>query len=143
MIRRREMRRSKRNKPRRRSLCFLALIFFLFPAAGQTADMSTLAAQGTAGAPEEAQQGPPLALDEAVRIAVENHSSVKSAQYQVRAQDAVLHQQMAAYYPTIKFDNNYKIGNTSASSTAAKVSDSLSSTANLSMTLYNFGKREG
>ena len=137
------MKRSKRNKPRRRSLCFLALIFFLFPAAGQTADMSTLAAQGTAGAPEEAQQGPPLALDEAVRIAVENHSSVKSAQYQVRAQDAVLHQQMAAYYPTIKFDNNYKIGNTSASSTAAKVSDSLSSTANLSMTLYNFGKREG
>jgi outer membrane protein len=137
------MKRSKRNGPRRQSFCLLALIFFLFPAAGQTADMSTLATQGTAGAPEQARQGNLLALDEAVRIGLVNHSSIKSAQYQIGAQDAFLHQQLALYYPAISFSNKYQIGDTSGSSVSSKASDSLSSVAKLDMTLYNFGKREG
>jgi outer membrane protein len=159
------MKRSKRNGPRRQSFCLLALIFFLFPAAGQTADMSTLATQGTAGAPEEAQQGNPLALDEAVRIGLANHSSVKSAKYQIGAQDAVVHQQMAAYYPTLSFNNTYRTNNSLVTSNhQPKIcipippnttcppatsmphsvgSDFISSAASVSMTLYNFGKREG
>lgn len=156
------MKQSKRNGPRRQSFCLFALIFFLFPAVGQTADMSTLATQGTAGAPEEAQQGNPLALDEAVRIGLANHSSVKSAKYQIGAQDAVVHQQMAAYYPTVSFNNTYRTNNSivtsshtpkncpplpfpcpQTSSVNSVGSDFFSSAANVSMTLYNFGKREG
>ncbi len=51
---------------------------------------------------------------------------------------------MAAYYPTITLNNSYRTANVGGtSSTASKSFDSLSSTANVSMTLYNFGKREG
>jgi outer membrane protein len=134
------MKQSKSNGPRRQSICLFALIFFLFPAAGQTADMSTLATQGTAGAPQEAQRGNALALDEAVRIGLANHSSVKSAKYQIGAQDALLHQQMAAYYPTLSLGDTATRGKVSGSGIT---SDSLSAKANISMTLYNFGKREG
>jgi outer membrane protein len=136
------MERSKSNGPRRRSLRILALIFFLFPAAGQTADVSTLATQGTAGAPDIARQGNPLALDEAVRIGLANHSSVKSAKYQIGAQDAVLHQQMAAYYPTLSLGDP-ATATRGKESGSGITSDSLSAKANISMTLYNFGKREG
>jgi len=94
--------------------------------------------------PGAAQQGKVLTLEEVVRIAIENHSSIKSAQFQIKAQDAVVHQQMAAYYPTVAFNNTYRTANVGGtSSTASKSFDSLSSTANVSMTLYNFGKREG
>ena len=90
------------------------------------------------------QQGTGLTLDEVVRTALENHSSVKSAQYQVGAQDAVLHQQMAAYYPTISFSNTYRTANSGGSSSnASKGFDSFTGAGNASMTLYNFGKREG
>ena len=90
------------------------------------------------------QQGTGLTLDEVVRTALENHSSVKSAQYQVGAQDAVLHQQMAAYYPTISFSNTYRTANSGGSSSnAPKGFDSFTGAGNASMTLYNFGKREG
>jgi TolC family type I secretion outer membrane protein len=80
-----------------------------------------------------------------VHIALENHSSVKSAQFQITAQDAVVHQQMAAYYPTVNFINSYRTSNTvsGTSATASRAFDNVSSAANVSMTLYNFGKREG
>jgi TolC family type I secretion outer membrane protein len=79
-----------------------------------------------------------------VRIALENQSSLKSAQYQIKAQDAVLHQQMSAYYPTVSVNNTYQTQNVGGNSSAAsKGFDKISSGANLSMTLYNFGKREG
>jgi outer membrane protein TolC len=70
---------------------------------------------------------------------------VKSAQFQIKAQDAVVHQQMAAYYPTVNFNNTYRIANTvsDTSATASKAFDSVFSTTNVTMTLYNFGKREG
>jgi TolC family type I secretion outer membrane protein len=85
-----------------------------------------------------------LTLDQAVRTALENNSSVKSAAFQTRAQDAFLHQQMAAYYPTVTLNNSYVTGHIGArSANGSPAFDSLSSVANLSMTLYNFGKREG
>jgi outer membrane protein TolC len=109
------------------------------------ADTPGVAAQAPVSAPPGAQAGKPLTLDEVVRIALENHSSVKSAQFQIKAQDAAVHQQMAAYYPTVNFINSYRTSNTvgGTSATTSKAFDTVSSAANVSMTLYNFGKREG
>lgn len=125
--------------------CFLAVIPFLFPMTAKAADTSGVASQAAVSAPPGGQPGKPLPLDEVVRIALENHSSVKSAQFQVKAQDAVVHQQMAAYYPTVNFNNTYRTSNTvsNTSATASRAFDTVSSAANVSMTLYNFGKREG
>jgi outer membrane protein TolC len=52
---------------------------------------------------------------------------------------------MAAYYPNVTFNNSYRTANSSAAGgvSGSKGFDTVSSTANASMTLYNFGKREG
>jgi outer membrane protein len=113
----------------------LALILFLSPVAAHSADMSAPAAPATAAPPGTAQQGKVLTLEEAVRIGLENQSAIKSAQYQIKAQDSVLHQQMSAYYPTVNFSNIYR--------TLSIGGDFFSATGSASMTLYNFGKREG
>ena len=137
------MKEFKRDGLRLQVLYFLAVTWFLFPVTGQSADVLA-PAQGTVTASAGMQQGTGLTLDEVVRTSLENHSSVKSAQYQVGAQDAVLHQQMAAYYPTISFSNTYRTANSGGSSSnASKGFDSFTGAGNASMTLYNFGKREG
>jgi len=137
------MKEFKKDGLRLQVLYFLAVTWFLFPVTGQSADVLA-PAQGTVTASAGMQQGTGLTLDEVVRTALENHSSVKSAQYQVGAQDAVLHQQMAAYYPTISFSNTYRTANSGGSSAnASKGFDSFTGAGNASMTLYNFGKREG
>jgi outer membrane protein len=126
---------------------FLLSIVTLLPVpmTSKAADMSGVGTQAPVSASPGAQPGKPITLDEVVRIALENHSSVKSAHFQVKAQDAVVHQQMAAYYPSVNFNNSYRTSNTvsNTSATASKAFDTVSSTANVSMTLYNFGKREG
>jgi outer membrane protein len=126
------MKRFEKGKLRRQIFSLSALFLLLHAVAGHAADVA-VSAQA-------------LTLDAVVRVALENHSSVKSAQYQIGAQDSVLHQQMAAYYPTVNLNNSYRTGNTSggvSSSSASRSSDFFSGTANFSMTLYNFGKREG
>jgi outer membrane protein len=122
-----------------------AVILFLLPMTAKPADTPGVATQGSVSAQPAAQPGKPLTLDEVVRIALENHSSVKSAQFQIKAQDAVVHQQMAAYYPTVNFNNSWRTSNTvsDTSATASRAFDTVSSATNVSMTLYNFGKREG
>ena len=139
------MRQFKRNGLRLQGVLLAAVILFLFPMTAKPADTPGVAAQGPVSAPPGAQAGKPLTLDEVVRIALENHSSVKSAQFQIKAQDAAVHQQMAAYYPTVNFNNSYRTSNTvgGTSATTSKAFDTVSSAANVSMTLYNFGKREG
>jgi outer membrane protein len=125
-------------------LFFLAVFWFGFPTAVKPADSPGVPAQAAVGAPTAVTPtGKPLTLDEAVRIALENHSSVKSAQFQIKAQDAVVHQQMAAYYPIINVNSFYRTTNTSVSSGSARGLDTLSHAANVSMILYNFGRREG
>src|ERR1700757_2613760 len=125
---------------RLRARCLLASILILFPVAANPADVQTVPGQGTSSV----QAGKVLTLEDVVRIAIENHSSIKSAQFQIRAQDAVMHQQMAAYYPTVNFNNFYRTSNTiSTALNASKGFDTVGSTANVTMTLYNFGKREG
>jgi outer membrane protein len=134
------MKRSMRQRLCLREFCLFASILVLFPVTGHPANIQAVPGQGTSSV----QPGNVLRLEEVVRIAVENHSSIKSAQFQIRAQDAVMHQQMAAYYPTINFNNFYRTSNTvSTAVNSAKGFDTVGSTANVSMTLYNFGKREG
>ena len=128
-----------------RGFPFLAVLLFSFSLPAQTADNPGLIAQAPLSPPSGTQASKVLTLEEAVRIALENHSSVKSAQFQIKAQDAVVHQQMAAYYPSINLNSFYRTTNTrvSASSGSVRGLDTLSHAANLSMILYNFGKREG
>ena len=139
--------RLKDDGGRLRSLCFFLLTFLWEGPPGLCADAGAPSVQGSqaGSAPAQAVTGKGLALNDVVRIALENHSSVKSAQYQVNAQDAVVHQQMAAYYPSVTFNSSYRTSNSSAAGGAAgsKGFDTVSNTANASMTLYNFGKREG
>jgi TolC family type I secretion outer membrane protein len=125
------MKRSRPNKLRRRARCYFAVALFLFPVKAWCADVSP---------PAVTQASKGLTLGEVVQIALENHSSVKAARYQIAAQDAVVHQQMSAYYPALNINNNYATGATPGS---PKAFDTISSAANVSLTLYNFGRREG
>ena len=86
-------------------LGFYGLVLILQPAAGHGADSgSGSTAQGAVVLPGAAPAGAGLTLEDVVRITLENQSSIKSAAYQTKAQDAVLHQQMAAYYPEHQFE---------------------------------------
>ena len=139
------MRQFKGNGLRLQGVLLSAVILFLLPMTAKPADTPGVAAQGPVSAPPGAQPGKPLTLDEVVHIALENHSSVKSAQFQIKAQDAAVHQQIAAYYPTVNYINSYRTSNTvsGTTATASRSFDSVSTGTNVSMTLYNFGKREG
>ena len=118
------------------------ILAMLFPVTSRAAD-----------SPAPVQSLPPqtadpkentLTLDEAVQIALENHPNIKAAKERIGAQGAVLGQQMAAYYPTLNFNNVYRTSTQSGTTeTSAQAFDFFSSAANLNMTLYNFGKREG
>src|SRR5438046_9303919 len=107
----------KRDGLRLQVLYFLAVTWFLFPVTGQSADVLA-PAQGTVTASAGMQQGTGLTLDEVVRTALENHSSVKSAQFQIKAQDAGVHQQMSADDPTVNFNNSYHTRNTESGTSA-------------------------
>ena len=84
-----------------------------------------------------------LTIEDAVRIGLENHPRIKSASERVSSQQAVLGQQMSAYYPTISMSNQYRTAQTSTNGGNDHAADAFASLANFNMTLYNFGKREG
>ncbi len=134
------------NQWKRDRLCLggcwiLTVMLFFSPVAAWAAEPAT-PVQGTTSAPPAGAKV--LMLDEAVRIALENHPSIKSAEQQIGAQQAVVGQQLAAYYPTVSFNNSYSTRNTTGTaSIPSKSFDFVSSAANINMTLYNFGKREG
>jgi outer membrane protein TolC len=89
-------------------------------------------------------QGKLLNIEDAVRIGLENHPRIRAARERVGSQEAILGQQMSAYYPTINFNNSYRTTNASGTSgTSSSATDTYTSQANLNLTLYNFGKREG
>jgi outer membrane protein TolC len=99
--------------------------------------------QAAPGAPSSVSPtGKTLTISDAVRIGLENHPRIKSANERISSQQAVLGQQMASYYPTLSWSNQYR---TSQTSTIADESafESYSTLANFSMILYNFGRREG
>jgi outer membrane protein TolC len=78
-----------------------------------------------------------------VQIGLENHPRIKSANERIGSQEAVLGQQMSAYYPTVSLNNRYQTSQSSTSGGADEASESYSSQASFNMILYNFGKREG
>jgi outer membrane protein TolC len=84
-----------------------------------------------------------LNIEDAVRIGLENHPRIKAATEKIGSQQAVLGQQMAAYYPTVTLSNQYRTNQSSTNGGADTAADSYSSQASFNMTLYNFGKREG
>ncbi len=117
------------------------VILLWLPQGGKAAEPSAAPGQtGQAAATQEKV----LRLEDAVRIALENHPSIKAAQEQIGAQQAVLGQQLGAYYPTISLNNTYSTSNSSGSTSIdARAFDTYTSQATFSMTLYDFGKREG
>ncbi|HXF74856.1 MAG TPA: TolC family protein [Methylomirabilota bacterium] len=84
-----------------------------------------------------------LTIEEAIRIGLENHPRIKSANERVASQQAVLGQQVSAYYPTISMSNQYRTTQSSTNGGADSASESYSSQAAFNYILYNFGKREG
>src|SRR5688572_17625270 len=85
-----------------------------------------------------------LTIEDAVRIGLANHPRIKSANERVGAQQAILGQQMSAYYPGITLGNNFRTTNSSGATSASDSSSpTASSQANFNYIIYNFGKREG
>lgn len=121
---------------------WLAVIMLFYPRVGQSADAPAPAIQMTRQAtdPSATQL---LTLDDALLIALDNHPNLQAARERIGAQQAVLGQQMAAYYPTISLSNEYETSHASKASEQTFAAESFSSVAKFGMTLYNFGKREG
>ena len=84
-----------------------------------------------------------LTIEDAVRIGLDNHPRIKASNERVGSQQAVLGQQMSAYYPTISMVNSYRTTQSSTNGGNDHAADAFSSQAIVNMTLYNFGKREG
>jgi outer membrane protein len=121
----------------------LVLFFALFTGQrGWSAEQAAASAGPPAG---QATQGDKvLTLNEAVRLARENHPRIKAAGQRVGAQEAVVRQELGAYYPTISMEGSYRNTLSSGTVTTSQRSfDFLSGRTNFDMVLYNFGKREG
>jgi outer membrane protein TolC len=118
------------------------IISFGWPAAARSADSGTIVLPPVVRAPQPADPNL-LTLDEAILIALGNHPNLRAARERVAAQQAVVGQQMAAYYPTVNLSNQYRTSQSSTSGGADSAADSFSSQANFNFILYNFGKREG
>src|SRR5262245_59283124 len=123
-------------------ILFAVMLAVLFPAPSPAAD-SPAPAQLTLS--QTSQPGNVLTLDEAIQIALENHPSIRASKERIGAQEAVVGQQMAAYYPLINMTNLYRTGNQSGTTTGATPNafDTFFSGGSLNLVLYNFGKREG
>ncbi|MBI2211926.1 MAG: TolC family protein [Deltaproteobacteria bacterium] len=70
-------------------------------------EVAVPAPQGSAS-PGAAAGAKVLKLEEAVAVALENHPRIRAAKEKVGAQNAVLGQQMSAYYPTVSLSNSYR-----------------------------------
>ena len=121
-------------------LCLLVGTFYLAPVV-RAADVAlqVQAAPATQTPPQDKL----LTIEEAVRIGLENHPRIRAARERIGSQEAILGQQMADYYPTINFNNSYRTTNSSTTSAGSNAFDTFTSQANMNLTLYNFGKREG
>jgi TolC family type I secretion outer membrane protein len=83
-----------------------------------------------------------LTIEDAVRIGLENHPRIRSANERILSQQAILGQQTAAYYPTVSLSNQYETGQRTTVGNE-RASEGYSSQFSFNQTLYNFGKREG
>lgn len=118
-------------------LCLVFMTVFLWPSdRGQTGELLASSAPSGEGV---------LRLEEAIRIALDNHPKIKEAKENIGVQDAVLGQELSAYYPTVTESNTYRTSNSTGGgdSISDRAADRFTGQASFSMTLYNFGKREG
>src|SRR5215475_9073052 len=118
----------------------LTLIPAPSPAADSPAPTQLMLSQTAASQP-----GNVLTLDEALQIALENHPSIKASKERIDTQQAVVGQQMAAYYPLINMTNGFQSGTQVGSTTgvADRNFETYLMRTSVNMILYNFGKREG
>jgi outer membrane protein TolC len=116
---------------------------WLFTVSAQAAEiqMQVQAEPTTPNSPSPT--GKLLTIEDAVRIGLENHPRIKSAGERILSQQAVLGQQMSAYYPTLNLSNQYRTSRSSSDGGNDHAADLISSVGNFTMILYNFGKREG
>ena len=116
------------------------LIPVLSPAADSPAPAQLMLSQTAAPQP-----GNVLTLDEALQIALENHPSIKVSKEQIDTQQAVVGQQMAAYYPLVNMTNGFQTGTQAGSNVgvADRSFETYLIRTGVNMILYNFGKREG
>ena len=129
-------------RPQREAFLFALLLAILFPVLSPAAD-SPVPVQPLPAQTANPQAGNVLTLDDAIQIGLDNHPTIKAARERIGAQQAVLGQEMSAYYPTINLSNSYQTGTqTAGAPTTNRAADRYQSQANFAMTLYNFGKRE-
>jgi outer membrane protein len=130
------------NGPRRQAFSLILLLATLLPAASPAAD-SPAPVQAVPAQTASPQLANVLTLDDAIHIGLDNHPTIKAARERIGAQQAVVGQQMAAYYPTMNLSNFYLTGTqTTGAPTTDRAFERYQSQVNLAMTLYNFGKRE-
>jgi outer membrane protein len=130
------------NGPRRQAFSLILLLATLLPAASPAAD-SPAPVQPVPAQTASPQLANVLTLDDAIHIGLDNHPTIKAARERIGAQQAVVGQQMAAYYPTMNLSNFYLTGTqTTGAPTTDRSFERYQSQVNLAMTLYNFGKRE-
>lgn len=128
------MKHGKKSLPRAATLGLILGMFFFLPWMSRAAE---------APAEKQAPEKKVLRLEEAIQIALENHPRIRASKEKVGAQQAVVGQEFAAYYPTVSFQNFYRTSTASGSTTVSQQGfDFFSSAASVDMTLYNFGKRE-
>jgi outer membrane protein TolC len=84
-----------------------------------------------------------LTLDEAVLTALANHPNLKAARERIGAQEAVVGQQMAAYFPTLTLNNQYRTSQSQDAASNNPASETFISQGIFNYMIYDFGKREG
>ena len=70
-----------------------------------------------------------LTIEDAIRIGLDNNPRIKSSIERVLSQQAVLGQQMSAYYPIVTMSNQYRATQSSTNGGAEDASESYSSQA--------------
>jgi outer membrane protein TolC len=136
-----------RVKPSRLAHSFFVVFAFVLmvPVLARPADSPAPVQQPTSQ-PGTAQDPNLLTLDEAILTALANHPNLKAARERIGAQEAVVGQQMSAYFPTITLNNSYETSQTREAGTPARdsrASENFTSEGRFTYTVYNFGKREG
>ncbi|HWP58694.1 MAG TPA: TolC family protein [Candidatus Acidoferrales bacterium] len=133
------MRKFSNSFPVRRAALLAAAFLFLGarPSAGQNRSLTLAQAPGQARA---AAPTATLTIDDAVRIALQNQPRIRQAIERVRAQEAVVGQDKAAYYPSLRFQQSYGADATGFGATAR---NEAAARLSLDYILYNFGRREG
>jgi len=107
----------------------------------------TPAIQIQRGAAPQSQTEPSLTqltLQDAERIALDNHPRIRAANERVKVQRAAVGQTKAAYYPSLTFRSLYETTTAAGQTTTTEDGfDFYSLSADVNWLIYDFGRREG